>query len=36
MIKEINATKNFNAGAIITTPIKQLLVQKHVIRRTDR
>jgi len=27
----INATKNFNAGAINATPKMQLLVQKHVI-----
>jgi len=35
MIKKINATKSFNAGAIIATAKKQLLVQKHVIQRID-
>jgi len=28
----MNATKNFNAGALIAT--RQLLAQKHVIRHT--
>jgi len=33
MVKKINATENFNAGAIIATPKRQLLAQKHVIWR---
>jgi len=32
MIKKINATKNFNAGAIIMTPKRQMLAQKHIIQ----
>ena len=35
-IKNINATKNFNAGATIANPKKQLFAQKHVIWCTDR
>ena len=35
MILKINTTRNFNAGAIIVTLNRQLLVQKHVIRRID-
>ena len=31
-IKEVNTTKNFNAGAIITTPKKQFLALKHIIQ----
>jgi len=32
----INATNNFNTGAIIVTPKRELLVQKQAIRGTDR
>jgi len=36
VIKKINATKNFNAGAIITIPKRQLLAQTHVIQHIDQ
>jgi len=35
VILKINTTKNFHPGAIITTPNRQLLAQKHVIRHID-
>jgi len=35
-IKKINASKNFNAGAITATLKRQLLLQKHIIQCTDR
>jgi len=36
VIKKINATKIFDRGAIIVTPKRQLLVQKHIIQHIDR
>jgi len=34
--KKVNDTKNFDTGAIIATPKRQLIVQKHIIQRIDR
>jgi len=36
IFKKDNATKHFNAGAIIATPKRQLFAQKHAMRRKDR
>jgi len=33
--KTINGTKNSNPGAIIATPKRQLLAQKHAIQHMD-
>jgi len=35
ILKKINATKNFTAGAITARPKKEFLAQKHIIQRID-